>query len=75
MARSESTSRVARGGNCPRVDAETRIYYTTDNRLAHTGGTQCFDEGDNGIQTWQCTDNNPNQGERQGCILRDLVVT
>lgn len=28
------------------------------------GGNQCMDEGSNGImQTWQCYQNNPNQGK------------
>ncbi|ORX38189.1 hypothetical protein BD324DRAFT_578166 [Kockovaella imperatae] len=37
-------------------------YYTNDDRIAITGGNQCLDEGDNGIQTYQCTNNDGNQG-------------
>ena len=36
-------------------------YLTDDNRIAITGGDQCLDEGDQGIQTWQCTTGNTNQ--------------
>ncbi|RSH84048.1 hypothetical protein EHS25_005293 [Saitozyma podzolica] len=36
-------------------------YYTGDDRIAITGGTQCLDEGPNGIQTYQCTTGNTNQ--------------
>jgi len=36
-------------------------YYTDDNRIAITGGTQCLDEGTNGIQTYTCTTGNTNQ--------------
>lgn len=36
-------------------------YLTGDNRIAITGGDQCLDEGDNGIQTYQCTTGNTNQ--------------
>jgi hypothetical protein len=38
-------------------------YLTGDNRIAITGGNQCLDEGTNGIQTYQCTTGNTNQGE------------
>ena len=34
---------------------------TDDNRIAITGGDQCLDEGDNGVQTYQCTTGNDNQ--------------
>lgn len=40
-----------------------RWYYTDDNRIAQTGGNQCLDEGDNGIQTYQCTTGNTNQSK------------
>lgn len=36
-------------------------FLTGDNRIAITGGNQCLDEGDNGIQTYQCTTGNTNQ--------------
>ncbi|KAK8869443.1 hypothetical protein IAR55_000007 [Kwoniella newhampshirensis] len=36
-------------------------YYTDDQRIAITGGDQCLDEGDNGVQTYQCTTGNTNQ--------------
>ncbi|ORX35169.1 hypothetical protein BD324DRAFT_121509 [Kockovaella imperatae] len=36
-------------------------FLTGDNRIAITGGDQCLDEGDNGIQTYQCTTGNTNQ--------------
>lgn len=36
-------------------------YLTDDARIAITGGDQCLDEGDNGIQTYQCTTGNTNQ--------------
>lgn len=36
-------------------------YLTDDERIAITGGDQCLDEGDNGIQTYQCTTGNTNQ--------------
>ncbi|KAI9636615.1 ricin B-like lectin [Dioszegia hungarica] len=36
-------------------------YLTDDNRIAQTGGNQCLDEGDNGVQTYQCTTGNTNQ--------------
>lgn len=36
-------------------------YYTDDHRIAITGGDQCLDEGDNGVQTYQCTTGNTNQ--------------
>jgi len=36
-------------------------YLTRDNRIAITGGDQCLDEGDNGIQTYQCATGNTNQ--------------
>lgn len=39
-------------------------YLTDDKRIAITGGDQCLDEGDNGIQTYQCTTGNTNQGEQ-----------
>lgn len=39
-----------------------RWYLTGDNRIAITGGDQCLDEGDNGVQTYQCTTGNTNQG-------------
>ena len=39
-----------------------RWYLTDDNRIAITGGDQCLDEGDNGVQTYQCTTGNTNQG-------------
>lgn len=38
-------------------------YLTGDNRIAITGGDQCLDMGDNGVQTYQCTPYNDNQGE------------
>ncbi|ORY26944.1 hypothetical protein BCR39DRAFT_469820 [Naematelia encephala] len=38
-------------------------YYTGDHRIAITGGDQCLDEGDNGVQTYQCTTGNTNQSE------------
>ena len=37
-------------------------FLTADNRIAVTGGNQCLDEGDNGPQTYQCTNGNTNQG-------------
>lgn len=40
----------------------SRWYLTLDNRIAITGGDQCLDEGNNGIQTYRCTPNNGNQG-------------
>jgi hypothetical protein len=40
-----------------------RWYWTDDNRIAITGGTQCLDEGDDGIQIYQCTTGNTNQSE------------
>jgi hypothetical protein len=40
----------------------SRWYLTDDQRIAITGGNQCLDEGDNGIQTYQCTTGNTNQG-------------
>ena len=46
-----------------------RWYYTDDNRIAQTGGTQCLVEGTNGIQTYQCSPGNNNQG-----ILTPLVA-
>ncbi|WWD16291.1 hypothetical protein CI109_100717 [Kwoniella shandongensis] len=36
-------------------------YYTDDKRIAITGGDQCLDEGDNGVQLYQCTTGNTNQ--------------
>lgn len=36
-------------------------YLTGDQRIAITGGNQCLDEGDNGVQTYQCTTGNTNQ--------------
>jgi hypothetical protein len=39
-----------------------RWYLTGDNRIAITGGDQCLDEGDNGVQTYRCTPGNTNQG-------------
>jgi len=41
--------------------AQQTWYLTGDNRLAIYNGDQCLDEGDNGIQTWQCTTGNTNQ--------------
>nr|XP_018266701.1 uncharacterized protein I303_00676 [Kwoniella dejecticola CBS 10117]OBR88859.1 hypothetical protein I303_00676 [Kwoniella dejecticola CBS 10117] len=45
-------------------------YFTTDNRIAITGGDQCLDQGNDeeGTQTWQCTTGNTNQdnGEDNG---------
>jgi hypothetical protein len=38
-------------------------YLTADNRIAVNGGNQCLDQGDNGPQTYQCTNGNTNQGE------------
>jgi hypothetical protein len=43
-------------------------YYTDDNRIAITGGTQCLDEGTNGIQTYQCTPGNTNQGKSTSAL-------
>ena len=37
-------------------------FLTADNRIAVTGGNQCLDQGDNGPQTYQCTNGNTNQG-------------
>ncbi|KAK1921148.1 ricin B lectin domain-containing protein [Papiliotrema laurentii] len=38
-------------------------YLTDDNRIAITGGTQCLDDGGDGVgaQTWTCTTGNTNQ--------------
>ncbi|WVW84307.1 hypothetical protein I302_106341 [Kwoniella bestiolae CBS 10118] len=36
-------------------------YLTADNRIAITGGDQCLDQGDEGIQTYECTTGNTNQ--------------
>lgn len=38
-------------------------YLTADNRIAVAGGNQCLDQGDNGPQTYQCTNGNTNQGQ------------
>lgn len=49
-------------------------YLTNDNRIAIMGGDQCLDEGNNGVQTYQCTPNNDNQGETSlGSAKHSLV--
>ena len=45
------------------VDSGYSWYFTDDDRLAITGGVQCLDEGDNGVQTYSCETGNGNQGE------------
>jgi hypothetical protein len=52
--------------------ANGRWFVTGDNRIAITGGDQCLDEGDNGVQTYKCTPGNTNQGKQLFLSVTDL---